>query len=132
MPFRYRVGWGPRFCGWLVLWAAGVILITGCAQPRVESRAPSVAPAPANPRPVAAAPAAEARLGAQWEPLFDGASLRGWKITEFAGHGEVSVAGGEIRVDAGAALSGINWTNAAPRAGYEIELEAKKIEGGDF
>jgi thiamine biosynthesis lipoprotein len=73
-----------------------------------------------------------------WKPLFDGKSLAGWKATDFAGGGEVRVdpnfRGGPpaIVVDAGARLSGLNWTGEVPRTNYELTLESMKIEGHDF
>jgi hypothetical protein len=73
-----------------------------------------------------------------WKPLFDGKSLAGWKKTGFAGGGEVRVEKAfrkgppAIVLDAGAALSGFNWTGEAPRTNYEIALEAMKLQGEDF
>lgn len=76
--------------------------------------------------------AAEPSLGTEWSALFDGVTLQGWKITPFGGHGEVTVKDGELRIGAGAILSGITWTNEVVRMDYEIEVEAKKTAGGDF
>jgi hypothetical protein len=67
-----------------------------------------------------------------WKPLFDGKSLAGWAITDFAGHGEVEVRDGNVMVGLGAALTGIHWTNAYPKVDYELRLEAKKVDGSDF
>lgn len=67
-----------------------------------------------------------------WKPLFDGKSLKGWMITDFAGHAEPKVEDGLIHIPAGLALSGINRTNQPPKMNYEITLEAKKIDGNDF
>ncbi len=64
--------------------------------------------------------------------LFNGKDLAGWTITDFAGHGEISVTDGELRINAGDPLSGVTWTNAFPKMNFEIELDAKKIDGGDF
>ncbi len=83
-------------------------------------------------------PSAGAQTGGGWRPLFDGRSLAGWKPTDFAGGGEVTVEPGfrggppAIVVQAGATLSGFNWTGAVPRTGYEIALEMLKIDGNDF
>jgi type 1 glutamine amidotransferase len=70
--------------------------------------------------------------GEEWQALFDGATLNGWKVTPFGGHGEVSVEGTEIHIAAGAILSGITWTNPVIRMNYEIEVEVRKTEGSDF
>jgi hypothetical protein len=69
----------------------------------------------------------------KWSPLFDGKTMNHWVVTDFAGHGDVGVTNGEIKIDMGADLSGITWTNGTlPRTNYEISLEAMKIDGGDF
>ncbi len=67
-----------------------------------------------------------------WAPLFDGKSLRGWKSTEFGGEGEVRVENGELILNTGAVLSGVNYTNPVPKMNYEIRLEAKRMDGSDF
>ncbi len=66
--------------------------------------------------------------------LFNGKNLDGWAVTDFGGHGEVSVENGEIKINMGSELTGVNWTNAAilPKTNYEIELDAMRREGGDF
>lgn len=66
--------------------------------------------------------------------LFDGATLKGWAITDFAGHGEVKAENSSLEVSMGATLSGVTWTNASavPTSNYEVSLEAKKIDGSDF
>lgn len=68
----------------------------------------------------------------EWKSLFDGHSLQGWKVTDFAGHGEVRVTDGRLVVEMGSILTGVNYTNPTPRQNYEIELEAMKLDGGDF
>ena len=67
-----------------------------------------------------------------WESLFDGESLEGWKRTDFAGRAVPKVEGGKILIPAGLALSGIHATNPPPKMNFELTLEAKKIEGNDF
>ena len=65
-------------------------------------------------------------------PLFNGKDLGGWKPVPFGGEGEVVVEKGEIRLPAGAAMTGIAFTNTMPKGDYEIVVEAKKLEGNDF
>lgn len=68
-----------------------------------------------------------------WKSLFDGKTLKGWKITKFGGEGEVEVEKGMIVLPAGEPMTGI--TLAAkdfPRMNYELEVKAKKLEGNDF
>lgn len=67
-----------------------------------------------------------------WSSLFDGAALGDWKPTPFGGEGEVHVADGAIVIPMGATLSGVTWGGEFPRTGYEIELQARRVEGGDF
>jgi hypothetical protein len=63
--------------------------------------------------------------------LFDGKTLTGWAITDFAGHGEVRVEDGKLILGSGI-MTGITWTNDLPRMNYEISLEAMRVEGNDF
>jgi len=97
--------------------------------PQTATPAPKTAPAPVAagnaPEPGPASPSG-------WQPLFDGSSLKGWKITGFGGHGEVAVEDSQIIIHLGAMLTGVSWTNEFPKNNYEVELEARKIEGGDF
>ncbi len=66
-----------------------------------------------------------------WKSYFDGKTLKGWKVTDFAGHGEVSVKDGTIVLEMGQ-MTGITWTNDLPTMNYEISLEAMRVDGGDF
>jgi len=68
---------------------------------------------------------------ADWKPLFDGASLQGWKETPFSGHGKVRVAEGAIVLEKGV-MTGITWTSSFPKSDYEIRLEAMRVGGHDF
>jgi len=67
-----------------------------------------------------------------WMPLFDGKTLKGWKVTEFSGRGEVEVKDGAIILDTGNDITGINAAGEVPRMNYEVSLEAKRVEGSDF
>jgi hypothetical protein len=69
--------------------------------------------------------------------LFDGKSLAGWKVSDFAANGGAEVntkfeGGPVIIVDQGEVLSGITYTNPVPLVDYEISLEAMKLNGSDF
>ncbi|MBL8826982.1 MAG: DUF1080 domain-containing protein [Planctomycetaceae bacterium] len=66
--------------------------------------------------------------------LFDGKTLTGWKISDYAGHGDVTVKDGAIHCDTGEHLSGIATTRdkELPKMNYEISLEAMRVDGGDF
>jgi len=68
----------------------------------------------------------------EWVPLFDGKALGKWKVTEFAGHADVSVKDGEILLPQGGDMTGINLEAAPVKMDYEIEYAAKRTEGDDF
>ncbi len=85
--------------------------------------------------PAAVASAATTSNGSSdsgWQSLFDGKTMNGWKITGFGGHGEVGVEDDQLMLHAGAMLTGVSWTNELPKTDYEVQLEARKIDGGDF
>jgi hypothetical protein len=66
-----------------------------------------------------------------WKPMFDGASLKGWKETPFSGRGDVQVEDGAIVLGKGV-LTGITWTGSFPKSNYEVRLEAMRVNGSDF
>ena len=68
----------------------------------------------------------------EWVPLFDGKKLGKWKVTDFAGHADVEVKDGEILLPQGGDITGINLETAPATMGYEIEMQAKRVEGDDF
>jgi hypothetical protein len=76
--------------------------------------------------------AVESKPTERWRPLFDGRTLDGWKVVNFAGGGEVSIEDGSIRLGSGIMLTGVAHTNALPKVDYEVELEARRIDGYDF
>ena len=106
---------------------AGMICFAGCASP--QTRAPDRPPAER-------ALTVPSGIDVAVLPpiIFDGKTISGWAITDFAGHGEVKVENDRIILGMGAALTGLNWTNAAvlPKVDYEISLEAMKTDGSDF
>jgi len=68
----------------------------------------------------------------EWQSLFDGKSLRGWRETPFSGHGKVRIEDESIVLEAGAPMTGITRTDAFPGSNYEVRFQAAKIQGGDF
>lgn len=106
-----------------------VAMVCGCAHRPVSPAQPAV-PEAKGP------PAVSSRVNhwtAEWTPLFNGRNLENWAVTDFGGHGPVTVENGEIHIGAGDELSGITWTNGTlPKTGYEISLETEKVQGGDF
>ena len=70
---------------------------------------------------------------ASWQPLFDGKTLTTWKSTPFGGEGAVKVEDGQVILFAGGDMTGITWTGPAlPTTGYELALQAMRLEGSDF
>jgi hypothetical protein len=76
------------------------------------------------------APASKPPAG-EWQPLFDGKTLQGWKETLFTRHGVVSVKDGAIVLGTGY-MTGITWTGWFPRSNFEVRFEAARLEGSDF
>jgi|GEM_PF-419634 len=73
----------------------------------------------------------------KWISHFDGKSLKGWKVTDFAGMGEIEVdkkfmGKPALLIPMGETLSGVTTTNAVPKTNYEIDMEAMRVDGGDF
>ena len=73
-------------------------------------------------------------LAQDWRPLFDGQSLKGWTITPFKNHGEVTVKDATLFIGTGQGrLTGITWAGGEfPKTNYEIRFEAARLAGGDF
>jgi hypothetical protein len=103
---------------------------TGSASSDSSSQASAITKT-SNPSTVTASPRAPA-AGSNWQSLFDGKTLQGWAVTDFAGHGEVKVENGSIILSQGV-MTGINWTNPMPaQMSYEIALDAMRVDGSDF
>lgn len=104
---------------------AGLLVVTafGCA----AQTAPKGAAPASN-----AAPAVAVKTNTLGEiALFDGKTLKGWAVSDFASKGPVSVTNGQIHLGSGY-MTGVNWTGDIPRMNYEISLDAKRVEGSDF
>lgn len=67
-----------------------------------------------------------------WRSMFDGKSLKGWKVPQFGGDGPVKVVDGVISIGMGVGCSGITWTGDLPKINYEFRMEARRVMGGDF
>jgi hypothetical protein len=68
----------------------------------------------------------------EWQSLFDGKSLEGWRETAFTGRGQVRVENGTIVLGAGKPMTGVTWTGAFPRSNYEVRFEGVRLQGNDF
>lgn len=71
-----------------------------------------------------------------WRELFNGKDLTGWHQSDYGGGPEVAVEDGKIVIPLAERLAGITYDAAdadkLPKANYEIELEARRIQGSDF
>ena len=67
-----------------------------------------------------------------WVELLDGKTLAGWKVPEYGGSGKVYVKDGAVHLEFGNTCTGITYAGQVPREDYEIELEAMRVDGGDF
>jgi hypothetical protein len=68
----------------------------------------------------------------EWQALFDGKTLQGWRETPFTGRGQVRVENGTLVLGPGAPMTGVTWTGSLPRADYEVRLEGVRLQGNDF
>lgn len=105
-----------------------------------KSSAPATRPAAVAGAPKAAAPAtklvaATLSVTEEWFDLFDGKTLKNWKMADFAGGGEPIAKDGNIVIPlpAGGDMSGLFWAGIPlPKANYEISLQTQRTDGGDF
>ena len=67
----------------------------------------------------------------EWQSMFDGKTLTGWKEADFAGKGKVGIQDGNIILGMGA-MTGVNWTKWFPTSNYEVRFEAVRMDGSDF
>ena len=56
----------------------------------------------------------------------------GWEALSFGGEGAVAWNDGVLHLDLGADLMGARFEGKLPEMPYEIELEARKVNGSDF
>lgn len=117
-------------------------LVSGCGTaekpkpaPQAEARSAAGSTPPSNAAPRTASTSSTSpsvtATRTDYTPLFDGKTLTGWTITDFAGHGEVKVEDGKMVLMMGV-MTGVTWTNAFPKMNYELELDAMRVEGSDF
>jgi hypothetical protein len=109
-----------------------LIIVVGVAASACKSNQKSSGDHKSNVRAGTTAPVAAANKY-DWKSLFDGKSLGKWKVTDFAGHGDVVVKDGAIIMAHGNGdMTGITWSGEYPRTNYEISLEAQRVDGSDF
>jgi hypothetical protein len=117
----------PAMLGLILLAAAFV----GC-QSSGGKKCPCCSKA-ATPATAQAAPATNQTVAADASEieLFDGKTMAGWKVTDFAGTGEVEVKDGKLILHQGV-MTGVNYTNPTPKMNYEVSYDACRPEGSDF
>jgi hypothetical protein len=132
---RHNIPFFPR----LALLLAGILIVGGCCCRTQKRHTGADANDSARPAHTHGTPAVESQSGTaspgfapgKATALFDGKSLKGWAITDFAGKGEISVKDGQILLGMGF-MTGIHWTNELPRMNYEVRLDAMRVDGSDF
>jgi hypothetical protein len=67
----------------------------------------------------------------EWNSLFDGKSLNGWRETPFTARGKIAVENESVILQKGF-MTGITWTGEFPKADYEVRYQAMRSEGRDF
>jgi hypothetical protein len=99
--------------GFALLSAGAIVFAADAVKPPAKG-----APAKADPK--------------AWKDLFDGKTLKGWKVTDFGGQGKVEVKDGTIVMEMGNNMTGVTFDGKPPRDNYELTLEGMRISGGDF
>jgi hypothetical protein len=114
---------------WTALVALGIC--AGCASS--ETSAPSSQPRTTTASAPAKSPEAKSpeTLLPGSVPLFDGKTLAGWRISDFAGSGPVRVEDGSLILEMGT-MTGVTYTNPVPTMNYEISVDAMRVDGNDF
>lgn len=108
--------------------AAGTDDPTAAPPESTDARSATRASSSPDEPPANVAPAEEPR----WTSLFDGKSLEGWELSNFGGEGAVTVEDGAVLMEMGADLTGIHTRRPLPRLNFEVVLDAKRVDGGDF
>lgn len=90
------------------------------------------APEPAAPSAAAAVTATPQLVEPAWISLLGGGSPEGWRPADFPGAGSVRLEDGAWLLGRGENLTGVTWREETPRGDYELRLEARRVEGGDF
>ena len=110
-----------------LLGLVALAVLVGCSMPGYSEPPKLATPPP----PVAAAPKSADAKPAAAQSLFDGKTLKGWAVTDFAGKGEVRVEEGRLILEQGV-MTGVTWTSDIPKMNYEVTLDAMRVAGSDF
>ncbi len=88
----------------------------------VAKKGPTIEPEPPTPKP------------GEWVDLFDGKSLKGWKVVaedSFAPHERCGLKEGHLFIDPQGRVTGICWDDTFPTQDYEVAFEAARLSGSD-
>jgi len=113
-----------------------LLIASGCATKTEERSAKSQVQSPAaksapNTTNVASEAARASATSSATQQLFDGKTLKGWRISDFAGSGAVKVEDGKLILEMGT-MTGVTCTSTVPTMNYEISLDAMRVDGNDF
>ena len=68
-----------------------------------------------------------------WHILLPKEGLKGWTVTDFLEPGKIERKGNTLVLGIGAPMTGITYKGKdIPSEGYEIEVQANRLEGSDF
>ncbi|MBY0230583.1 MAG: DUF1080 domain-containing protein [Gemmataceae bacterium] len=69
----------------------------------------------------------------EWRVLFDGKKMDAWEACDYANPGKVELKDGAIVMPKGKPMTGVFYKKKDfPTMDYEVEVQAKKVEGRDF
>lgn len=67
-----------------------------------------------------------------WKPMLTKELREKWNNTNFGGEGKIEWKENEVLLDFGFPMTGLNFTGEFPTDGFEIEMEANRLDGSDF
>jgi hypothetical protein len=110
-----------------------IAILSGCTNRKATTVTQTAAPPSTLPKTNhgAAKSTAQQPLPAGATQLFDGKTLSGWRVSDFAGKGPVRVDDGKLILEMGT-MTGVTYTNDVPTMNYEIGVEAMRVDGSDF
>ncbi|MBM3999287.1 MAG: DUF1080 domain-containing protein [Planctomycetes bacterium] len=115
-----------------------------------DTAPPSVPPSPDSARSESAAPPVEPKRtegaggerspsdlvksepAAAWTAMLEGPPLTLWKPVRFGGEGDVELNENQIVMGMGSSMTGAHFTGDVLRTNYEVDFEARRLEGIDF
>jgi len=101
-------------------------LLVGCEQQPIPLPDPHP---PGGPLPE---PEPIAETTGHWISLFDGESTAGWSMPVDGSAGNIGVREGNLVIGRGDMMTGIRYEGEFPKNNYEIQYEARRVQGYDF